>query len=81
MLIAGRSVQGIGGGGINLMIELIISDLVPLRERGKFLGIIFAVFALGTSIGPSVGGIIVQRSSWRWVRLNKIYTECKKAYS
>ena len=67
MLIAGRAIQGIGGGGINVMIDIIISDLIPLRERGKFLGIIFSVFALGTSIGPFVGGIIVQRISWRWV--------------
>lgn len=68
VLIGGRSVQGIGGGGINLLIELIISDLVPLRERGNFLDIVFAGFALGTSIRPFVGGIIVQRTSWRWVR-------------
>jgi len=67
MMIGGRAVQGIGGGGINLMIEIVISDLVPLRERGNFLGIVFAVFAVGTSIGPFVGGIIVQRTSWRWV--------------
>jgi MFS family permease len=67
MLIAGRAIQGIGGGGINLMIELIISDLVPLRERGGIMGILFAVFSLGTSIGPFVGGAIVERSSWRWV--------------
>lgn len=67
MLIAGRAVQGIGGGGINLMIELIVCDLVPLRERGNFMGIIFAIFAVGTSVGPFVGGAIVQHASWRWV--------------
>ncbi|KAH8900414.1 MFS general substrate transporter [Thozetella sp. PMI_491] len=67
MLIGGRAVQGVGGGGINLLIEVVVSDLVPLRERGTIMGIIFAIFALGTSIGPFVGGAIVQRSSWRWV--------------
>lgn len=67
MMIAGRAIQGIGGGGINLLIELVISDLVPLRERGAYMGIIFAVFALGTSVGPFIGGIIVQRTTWRWV--------------
>lgn len=67
MLIAGRAVQGIGGGGINLLIELIVSDLVPLRERGNYMSLLFAFFALGTAIGPFVGGILVQRSSWRWV--------------
>ncbi|KAJ2970576.1 hypothetical protein NUW58_g9650 [Xylaria curta] len=67
MLIAGRAVQGGGGGGIILMIEMIICDLVPLRERAKFMGIIFAVFALGSSLGPFIGGAIAQNVSWRWV--------------
>jgi MFS family permease len=67
MLIAGRSVQGIGGGGIGLLIELVVCDLVPLRERSKFMAIVMMTFSLGTSIGPFIGGIIVQRSSWRWV--------------
>ncbi|KAI8627366.1 MFS general substrate transporter [Xylariaceae sp. FL1651] len=67
MLIAGRAVQGIGGGGINLLIELIVSDLVPLRERGAYFGIVFGVFSLGTAVGPLVGGAIVDRTTWRWV--------------
>lgn len=54
MLIAGRAVQGVGGGGIILMIEMIVCDLVPLRERGAAIGIIFAVFALGSSMGPFI---------------------------
>lgn len=67
MMIAGRAVQGIGGGGINLMIELIVSDLVPLRQRGAYMGVVFAIFSLGTALGPFIGGAIVQRTSWRWV--------------
>ncbi|KAL7907579.1 major facilitator superfamily domain-containing protein [Trichoderma velutinum] len=67
MMIAGRAIQGIGGGGINFMIELIVSDLVPLRDRGTFMGVVFAVFSLGTALGPFIGGAIVQNTSWRWV--------------
>ncbi|KAJ5799255.1 uncharacterized protein N7518_001323 [Penicillium psychrosexuale] len=67
MMVAGRAIQGIGGGGINVLIELIVSDLVPLRERGNFMAMIFAVFSIGTSLGPFVGGALVQHSSWRWV--------------
>ena len=67
MLIAGRVIQGIGGGGISLMTQLIISDLVSVRERGKYIGIVFAVFGAGTTAGPVIGGVIVQHTSWRWV--------------
>ena len=67
MLIAGRTVQGIGSGGLNMLIDLIVCDLVPLRERGKFTGIIFSIFTIGTSMGPFIGGAIAQHSSWRWI--------------
>ncbi|KAI1475577.1 MFS general substrate transporter [Daldinia eschscholtzii] len=67
MLIAGRAVQGAGGGGIILMIEMIVCDLVPLRDRGSFMGVIFAVFAIGTSLGPFIGGAIAANTTWRWV--------------
>ncbi|XXH02253.1 hypothetical protein Hte_008622 [Hypoxylon texense] len=67
MLIAGRAIQGAGGGGVILMIEMIICDLVPLRDRGKFMGIIFAVFAIGSSLGPFLGGAVAQGATWRWV--------------
>ncbi|PVH91647.1 MFS general substrate transporter [Periconia macrospinosa] len=67
MLIAGRAIQGIGGGGINMLIDLIICDLVPLRERPKYLGLVAVIFAIGTSLGPFIGGALVQQASWRWV--------------
>lgn len=67
MLIAGRGVQGIGSGGINMIVEIIISDLVPLRQRGNYMAIMLSIFSIGVSLGPFVGGIIVQTTSWRWV--------------
>jgi hypothetical protein len=67
MLIAGRIIQGVGAGGINVLIEIIICDLVPLRERGKYLGVMFSVIGFGTMLGPLFGGLIVQHISWRWV--------------
>jgi MFS family permease len=66
MLIAGRLIQGLGGAGITAMTQLIISDLVSLRERGKYIGVIYAVFGLGTALGPPIGGVITQYSSWKW---------------
>ncbi|CAD6446131.1 2b786199-f3c9-4435-9480-7ab88f4ac46b [Sclerotinia trifoliorum] len=67
MLIAGRTVQGIGGGGCSMMIDMIICDLVPLRERGSVMGYIFGAATVATALGPFIGGILVQKSSWRWV--------------
>jgi MFS family permease len=65
MLIGGRTVQGLGSGAIQMMIDLIVADLVPMRERGNYMAIIQGVFAIGTVIGPLLGGAIVQHSSWR----------------
>ncbi|CAI7634184.1 unnamed protein product [Penicillium discolor] len=67
MLIIGRAVQGIGSGGINMIVDVIVSDLVPLRERGNFIVIVLTVYSIGSSMGPFVGDIIVQRTTWRWV--------------
>lgn len=69
VLIAGRAVQGIGSGGLNMIVDVIVSDLVPLRERGNFIAIILTVYFVGTAIGPFVGGLIVETTTWRWVFL------------
>ncbi|KAF7568065.1 ProP, Permease major facilitator superfamily [Pyrenophora tritici-repentis] len=72
-LIVFRAFMGVGGGGLMTMAQLIISDIVPLRERGKYQGILGAVVALSNGIGPIVGGAIASQShdSWRWIfRLN-----------
>jgi Major Facilitator Superfamily len=66
-MIVGRAIQGVGAGGINVLIEIIICDLVPLRQRGKFLGAMLGFVGLGTVLGPLFGGLIVQHTSWRWV--------------
>ncbi|KAG4442680.1 hypothetical protein IFR05_001865 [Cadophora sp. M221] len=66
MLIAARAVQGIGAGGINMMVDLIICDLVPMRDRSKFLGMIFAVIGLFLGVGPLIGGALTQSGQWRW---------------
>ncbi|EHK18609.1 uncharacterized protein TRIVIDRAFT_138439, partial [Trichoderma virens Gv29-8] len=56
MLIAARIIQGIGGGGISVLVSIIVGDLVPLRYRQKYMAIVMSFFALGTFIGPIVGG-------------------------
>lgn len=66
MLIAGRSVQGVGAGGIYVLIDIICCDLVPLRERGKYLGLMFSFAGLGAAIGPVVGGALAL-VDWRLI--------------
>ncbi|KIO20590.1 hypothetical protein M407DRAFT_220214 [Tulasnella calospora MUT 4182] len=66
MLIGGRAVQGIGGGGILAMTEIVVADLVPLRQRGTYMGVIGAVWAIASAIGPPIGGAFSQ-SNWRWL--------------
>ena len=67
MLVGGRAVQGLGGGGLSILPAMIVCDLVPLRERQKYTALIYAAFAIGTFIGPVVGGSLVDRVGWRWV--------------
>lgn len=65
-LPAGRVVQGLGGAGVGVLGNIIVSDLTSVRERGKYLAAIFGVFGLGIAVGPPIGGAISQ-TNWRWV--------------
>ncbi|RDX44042.1 iron permease [Lentinus brumalis] len=67
MLIAGRAIQGFGGGGCLAVTEIVYADLVPLPERGKFQGIVVSVWAIGCAIGPPIGGAIANSGAWRWL--------------
>lgn len=66
MLIVFRGIQGIGGGGLMSLCMIIIADIVPIRKRGQYMGIIGAVFSFSTVIGPLVGGLFTDGVSWRW---------------
>ncbi|KAI0180130.1 major facilitator superfamily domain-containing protein [Hypoxylon sp. FL1284] len=67
MLIAGRAIQGIGSGGIIMVSSIVISDLVPLRQRGNFSAMLMSIFGVGSALGPFIGGAIVSSTTWRWI--------------
>ncbi|KNG90697.1 MFS drug transporter [Aspergillus nomiae NRRL 13137] len=72
-LIVFRAFTGVGGGGLMTVAQMIVSDVVPLRERGKYQGILGAVVAIANGIGPVIGGALssINKDSWRWIfRLN-----------
>ncbi|KAI4844389.1 putative efflux pump antibiotic resistance protein [Aureobasidium sp. EXF-8845] len=66
-MLVGRSIKGIGGGGIMSINLIILSDIIPLRQRAQYQGYLQLVFALGTNIAPAIGGLIVEKTTWRWL--------------
>ena len=66
-LIAGRAVEGLGGGGLIILAQATIADIIPPRQRGKYMGVMGSVFAVSTVVGPLLGGWFVQVTGWRWL--------------
>ncbi|KAF9779410.1 COP9 signalosome complex subunit 1 [Fusarium sp. DS 682] len=67
MMIGGRAVQGVGGGGILTMSEVVVCDMVSVRQRGMYAGILGGVWAIAAVVAPVMGGAFTQNISWRWI--------------
>jgi MFS family permease len=73
MLITARAIQGIGGGGLIILVNISISDLFSMRNRGKYFGMVGMVWAFASAVGPILGGVFTEKVSWRWC----FYINCK----
>ena len=66
VLIMARAVQGLGGGGMMILSQAIIADIIPPRRRGTYLGILGGAWAFSSVLGPILGGWFVDTIGWRW---------------
>jgi MFS family permease len=69
MIIAGRAIQGIGGGGIIPTASAVIGDALPPEKRGRALGLIGATYGMAFVLGPPLAGLVMVVSSWHWIFL------------
>lgn len=66
MFVIFRAVQGLGGGGLMILSQAIIADIVPASERGKYMGPLGGIFGLSAVAGPLLGGFFVDHLTWEW---------------
>jgi EmrB/QacA subfamily drug resistance transporter len=66
-LIVFRALQGFGAGGLMVLTQATVGDIVAPRDRGRYQGLFGGVFGVASVVGPLLGGVIVEHVSWRWI--------------
>ena len=67
VLLTGRFIQGVGGGGIVALVQIICAEMIPLQHRPRWFSLILLAWAIGTIAGPFLGSGLIQVASFRWV--------------
>ncbi|KAL6233148.1 hypothetical protein BDW75DRAFT_242268 [Aspergillus navahoensis] len=67
VLIVGRTLQGLGGGGLDVLSEVIVADITTLQERAVYIGLLSFPMALGCIAGPILGAVFSEYITWRWI--------------
>lgn len=64
-----RALSGVGGGGVSSVVQIVVSDLVSMRDRGKYQGLLSAAIGLGSCTGPFIAAEMLRRGgeAWRWI--------------
>ncbi|KAI0197895.1 major facilitator superfamily domain-containing protein [Astrocystis sublimbata] len=66
-IVAGRLIQGLGAGGLDVLEEIILADITTLKERPLYLGVLAIAIAIGTISGPIIGALFSELVDWRWI--------------
>ncbi|KAI8609496.1 major facilitator superfamily domain-containing protein [Chytriomyces sp. MP71] len=67
MLIVARAIAGLGAAGIFGLADIIVVDLTPIRERGKYYSLMTLVWTVASVLGPLIGGLLIDHFNWRWI--------------
>jgi EmrB/QacA subfamily drug resistance transporter len=67
VLILGRGMQGLGGGGLRAVSQAALADIIPPRERGRYQGYFASLFVISNAMGPVLGGFFAEDLSWTWI--------------
>ncbi|KAF2832709.1 MFS general substrate transporter [Ophiobolus disseminans] len=80
-LVTGRVIQGLGGGGVVVLVHICVSDTFGIRDRSFYIGTVGFIWACASALGPVIGGIFAQFAGWRWCFFVNIPIICTSLFT